>query len=73
MSKPTVRQLARKMGVPVSELLEKLKAMGSKARKADDLVDVNPLAVGARSFFWPIFALAVILLWIVFGLWLAFV
>ena len=70
MSKPTVRQLARKMGVPVPELLEKMKAMGSEARGPDDPVDVNPLSAGARGFFWPILALVVILLWIAFGLWL---
>lgn len=72
MRKPTVRQLARKMGISSAELLAKLRSMGSKARRPDDVVDVNPLAAGARSFFWPVLALVVILLWIVFGLWLAF-
>ena len=72
MPRPTVRQLARKMRISTPELLEKMKVMGSEARGPDDLVDVNPLAAGAKGFFWPIFALVVILLWIAFGLWLAY-
>ena len=72
MRRPTVRQLARKMGISTPELLEKMKAMGSEARSADDVVDVDPLAAGAKTFFWPVVALVVILLWILFGLWLAF-
>lgn len=71
MRQPTVRQLARKMGISSAELLAQLKSMGSSVDGEDQVVDVNPLAVGARKFFWPILALAVILLWIVFGLWLA--
>ncbi len=68
MRRPTVRALARSMGLASDELLIKLRAIGLAVESGEDEVNADHIEARASSL-WPILVAGVLLAGFAFAVW----